>query len=188
MVADAHRGMASQASHSEGLWKNHTKCCESTDTYKVFRVGGGITALAPGSSRSLFNSVDFPRSAEEGSPAPTILERFPHPERQKHQTAFSNNPSWSKVWDGNLLHLENQRWFCCCCCFLFQQSREENIYRKHRRQKNYYLVCWSHRWPIIHQRVTSLRLPRGSGCFWVCLSTNGFQASIQSEEMVHRLR
>lgn len=58
-----------------------------------------------------------------GSPPPTILERFPHLERQKHRTAFSNNPSWSKVWDGNLLHLENQRWFCCCC-FLFQQGRE----------------------------------------------------------------
>lgn len=39
-VADAHRGMASQASHSEGLWKNHTECRESMDTHKVFRVGG----------------------------------------------------------------------------------------------------------------------------------------------------
>lgn len=59
---------ASQASHSEGLWKNHTECRESMDTHKVLMVGGGLTALAPGSSRSLFNSGDFPRSAEEGSP------------------------------------------------------------------------------------------------------------------------
>lgn len=68
LVADAHRGMASQ---SEGLWKNHTECRESMDSHKVFRVGGGLTAPAPGSSRSLFNSVDFPRSAEEGSPPPS---------------------------------------------------------------------------------------------------------------------
>lgn len=84
---------------------------------------------APGLCSTLLTSQGVQRKAPT---CPPILERLPHLERQKHRTAFSNNPSWSKVWGGNLLHLENQRWFCCCCCILFQQSREENIYRKHR--------------------------------------------------------
>lgn len=51
----------------------------------------GLTALASGSSRSLFNSVDFPRSAEEDHPPPSppVLERLPHLERQKRQIASS---------------------------------------------------------------------------------------------------
>lgn len=91
---------------------------------------------APGLCSTLLTSQGVQRKA----PHPPVLERLPYLERQKRQTASSLTTLLGLKWDGNLLHLENQRWFCCCC-FLFQQSREQNIDRKHRLQKNYYLVC-----------------------------------------------
>lgn len=160
-MADPHRGMASQASHSEGLWKNHTECHESTDTHKVLRThSSGIRKLQV--SVQLCWLPKGCRGRPPSSQSPSSGKASASWKAETSDCILSNNPPWSKFWDGNLLHLENQRWFCY---FLFQQSREENIDRKHRTLEELLPCLLSHRWPIIHQRVTSLRLPRGSGCF-----------------------